>query len=246
MYLWRRSSVAPIVSHAGIQRAGDRTVSGGGQWSLDRQTGSAVPWLLLLVVPRLASRRHHAHLRVRRGPVLRLPAVALVRSRRLVRERVPAFLRRRHRALAEFPRDLPRTDDGNRAAHQLCDHRVRALVGAVLRGGRCGRADCQPARRPARPRRLFASLRRGGRLRLGFLRAAGAAAVGAGGEIAVGALAQAGAACRDVGGARVDRHAVAVLHVHRAADVTRDLGLCGRAVRGDLASRARRLVASAG
>ena len=40
MYLWRRSSVAPIVSHAGIQRAGNRALSGGGQWSLDRQTGS--------------------------------------------------------------------------------------------------------------------------------------------------------------------------------------------------------------
>ena len=41
-----------------------------------------------------AARRHAADLRLRRGAVLRVPAVAVVRSRRLVRQRVPALLRR--------------------------------------------------------------------------------------------------------------------------------------------------------
>ena len=50
-------------------------------------------------VPVDAARGHGAALLVRRGAVLRLPAVALVRPGRVVRERVPRLLRPRHRAV---------------------------------------------------------------------------------------------------------------------------------------------------
>ena len=60
-----------------------------------RRRWLAVLLLLFLVsLPAVTA----AHLRVRRGPVLLLPALALVRPRRLVRERVPALLRRRRHA----------------------------------------------------------------------------------------------------------------------------------------------------
>ena len=61
-----------------------------------------------LRVRALAARRHAADLRVRRDSVFLLPAIALVRPRRLVRERVPVFFDRGHRPRRGLPRDLPR------------------------------------------------------------------------------------------------------------------------------------------
>ena len=193
-------------------------------------------------LPRLAAGRHHAHLRVRRGAVLRLPAVALVRSRRVVRERVPAFLRCRHRRGAGLSRDLPRAHDRNRPAHQLRHDRLRAAVGAVLRGRRRrGAQVAKPADGGVAVRRLLAAVRRGGRRTR--RRSTGCCALLLS-AAAVRLLARWWPALATADGARgadrLDRHAAALLHVHRAADVARDVGLRGRAVSRRLAARPRR------
>ena len=95
VYLRRRSIVAPVVSHAGFNLA-----------QVAEGTWRCASMRLPAVAPRAA--RSHAPLRrvaaggdraavfVRRGPVLLLPALALLRPRRLVRERVPLLLRSRN------------------------------------------------------------------------------------------------------------------------------------------------------
>ena len=118
-----------------------------------------------LPVPALAAGGHAADLFVRRDPVLRLPAIDLVRPRPVVRERVPVLLRSRDREVGRVPRDVPRADDGHGAADQFRDGRLRDPVVAVLPRRR---------RRRARDRgaggRVLEAVRRGGRLRLGRLR----------------------------------------------------------------------------
>ena len=116
--------------------------------------------LLVLVcgVRALAARRHAADLRVRRDSVLLLPAIALVRPRRLVRERVPVLLRSEHRPRRGLPRDVPRAAHRCRSPAELRDDRQRAPVEPVLRRRRPGDAGRGRARR-----RVLAALCGGGR-----------------------------------------------------------------------------------
>ena len=97
-----------------------------------------------LPVSAVAAGRDDADLFVRRDPVLRLPALALVRPRPVVRERYQVLLRSRDREVGRVPRDVPGADDGDGAADQLRDGRLRDPVVAVLpgrrrRGARTGR-----------------------------------------------------------------------------------------------------------
>ena len=139
VYLARRSVVAPMVSHASFNLI---EVIGFGLTDMRRQLA-----VLAARLRRHAAADHAAHLRLGRGAVLRLPAIALVRSRRLVRERVPAFLRRRHRAQPGVPRDVSSsgtTETGRRISFATIGTAILwspfyavadALVGVGLAGG---------------------------------------------------------------------------------------------------------------
>ena len=116
-----------------------------------------------------------------------------------------------------------------------------ALV-ALLRGGRCGVqvANMEGARIPrdgySRPYIAAVAYASAFYGLLALLLSAQAV------RLLARALARARPARDAVGRARVDRHAAAVLHVRRAADVARDVRVCGRVVHRDLAARPRHLV----
>ncbi|MCK7518721.1 MAG: CPBP family intramembrane metalloprotease [Ignavibacteriales bacterium] len=169
VFLWRRSAGGAGGQSRGIQCCADSAVRG-----VRRADARA---LLVVAADRRAdaARRHAADLRLRRGAVCRLPAVAVVRPRRLVRERVPAVLRERARRATRCspPRSSSRpTETGLRRNFGTIGS--RAAVGAVLRGRR--------RRRPRRPRRSGSTVAAdgysapyisGGLHRVGRLRPAG-------------------------------------------------------------------------
>ena len=147
IYLVRRSIIAPMVSHAGFNLA--QLVK---FMALQSDPFARYPFTRAdavetraagarLRVRALAARGDAADLRVRRDSVLFLPAVALVRPRRVVRERVPVLLRSGHRPRRRLPRDVPRAVHRGRTPAQLRDDRQRDPVEPVLRRRRSADAD---------------------------------------------------------------------------------------------------------
>ena len=147
IYLARGSIVAPMVGHAGFNLAQlvkyrDRSRLDVRQLLASPNSASADARrrrelvVLVAAVPALAAGGDAAALFVRRDPVLLVPPIALVRPRRLVRERVSVLLRSRHRAVGRLPRDVPRaqTDTGRR-------HEFRRRWGARC----CGRRSTSSA-----------------------------------------------------------------------------------------------------
>ena len=171
-----------------------------GQWSLDPSADGQAGRRALAParLPRLAARRHHPHLRVRResstSPTCdRSGSIATSRSRTSTGISTSRASRARRTFTRPSSSARPKPGGASTSRRSGCAH----PVGAVLRGRRAGGADRQPAEAPARSRRLLAALRRGGRLRdppstdcWPLLLSARAV------QAAVGALAQARPACR--------------------------------------------------
>ena len=194
-------------------------------WSAGRRMPIS-PRLLVAALSRLAAGGDHAHLRVRRSAVFLVPALALVRSRRLVRERVPALLRRTA---------SPRRRASTRRSSSARPKRAGASTSARSAARCCGRRSTRSATS------WRACLHAVGRDVAvdGYSQAVRAAVSYASACYGLLALLAsvaivrrlgrwwpgAGRRGRALGAGRLAGHAAALLHVHRAADVARDVGL---------------------
>ena len=161
--------------------------------------------------------------------VPRVPAFALVRSRPVVRQRVPPLLRQRHRPRPRVSRDVPGAGDGDGAPDQLRRRSGCAILWAPFyaAGDLVAHAAGAPVDGYSKP--YIAAV------------AYGSARATASPAILIGLLvrAPAGPGRRRGGAPRLVRHAAPVLHVRRAAVLARVLGVRRRAVHLGLAARAR-------
>ena len=121
-------------------------------------------------VRRVAAGGHAAALFVRRDPVLLLPAIALVRPRRVVRERVPVLLRSRDRAVGRVSRDVPRAETAAGRRINFGTMGCAILWSPFYAVGDVGGARDARGGTRRRGGRVLEAVRRGGRVRLGGLR----------------------------------------------------------------------------